>query len=100
MPGFKTEVSHRLGQVEATRRLKSLVADVHERHKEQVSAMDGAWNDNVLEFSLTTFGMTVKGTLIVDETSARVDGQIPLAALPFRGAIEKSIASQLEQALA
>jgi hypothetical protein len=100
MPGFKAEVSHTLGQSEATTRLQNFVTDVQERFRDQVSAMDGAWNGSVLDFSLTTYGMTIKGKLTIGETTARVDGQIPLAAIPFRGAIEKSIATELEQALA
>jgi hypothetical protein len=99
MPGFSTEVSHTLGQAEAATRLKSFVEDVQERFKDQVSEVDGAWNDNVLDFSLTTFGLTVTGSLTVDESAARVSGQLPLAAMPFRGKIEQSIADELKQAL-
>jgi hypothetical protein len=99
MPGFSTEISHTLGKPEATTRLKSFVEDVQERFKDQVSQVDGAWNENVLDFSLTTFGLTVKGSLTVDESAARVSGQLPLAAMPFRGKIEQSIADELKQAL-
>jgi len=99
MPGFSTEVSHALGKAEAATRLRSFVEDVQERFKDQVSQVDGAWNDNVLDFSLTTFGMTVTGSLTVDESVVRVSGQLPMAAMPFRGTIEQSIADELNQAL-
>jgi len=99
MPGFSTEVKHTLGQAEATNRLRSFVDDAQQRFGEHVSEMDGAWNDNVLDFSLTTFGMKITGTLTVDESAARIAGQLPLAAMPFRGKVEQSIAAELEQAL-
>jgi len=75
------------------------VEDVQERFKDQVSHVDGGWNDDVLDFSLTTFGLTVTGSLTVDESAARVSGQLPLAAMAFRGKIEQSIADELKQAL-
>ena len=99
MPGFSTEVPHDLGQAEATSRLKLLVERAGKRIGNQVSAMDGSWNDSVLSFSLTALGMKIKGTLTVDDSSARVSGQLPLAAMPFRGKIEKSIAAEIKQEL-
>jgi hypothetical protein len=99
MPGFQAQVSHSLGQEEATTRLKSFVQDMRDRFKDEVSHVDGAWNESILDFSLTTFGMTIKGSLTVDDDAARVSGQLPLAAMPFRGTIERSIADELAQAL-
>lgn len=99
MPGFSTEVPHTLGKEEAATRLKSFVEDVQERFKDEVSHVEGAWNDDVLDFSLTTFGMTITGSLAVEESVARVTGQLPLAAMPFRGTVEKSIADELKEAL-
>jgi hypothetical protein len=43
---------------------------------------------------------TLKGTLTVKEGKVRVDGHLPLLALPFRGTLQKSIAAELTQALA
>ena len=99
MPGFSTEVPHGLGQQTALERLKSFVDSVRQDYGEQVSAADGQWTDNILDFSLTTFGLTITGQLTVEDARARVAGQLPLAALPFRGTIENSIASELERAL-
>ena len=99
MPTFRAEVAHALGQAEATARLKRFVENAQERFKDEVSHMEGAWNDNTLDFSLTTYGVTISGSLTVDDAVASVTGQLPLAALPFRGKIERSIAEELRQAL-
>ena len=99
MPGFSTEVPHDLGQEEATKRLKDFVDRARERFGAQVSAMDGAWTDSVLNFSLTAMGITITGSLAVEDTAARVNGQLPLAAMPFRGKIEESIAAEIKQEL-
>jgi hypothetical protein len=100
MPAFNAEVAHSLGQVEATNRLKDFVEQTMQRYQDQLSAADGTWNGNVLGFSLSTSGVTVKGTLTVEEDKVRVDGHLPLLALPFRGTIQKSITAELTQALA
>lgn len=99
MPKFSAEASHTLGQAEATERLKDFVQDAQQRFAEHVSEMDGSWNDNVLDFSLSTFGMKITGTITVDDSAARVAGQLPLTAMPFRGKIEQTLAAELGQAL-
>jgi hypothetical protein len=99
MPAFSTEVPHPLGKDEATERLKVFLERVAERYKDQVSALSGEWQQNVLNFSLTTYGFTVSGKLVVEESVARLEGQLPFAAVPFRGKIEKGIAQELERAL-
>lgn len=100
MPAFRAEVPHSLGQEEATKRLKDFVDQVQKRFEDQISAVDGAWTDHVLNFSLSTNGITIKGALSVEADKARVEGQLPLLATPFKGMIEKSIAGELAQALA
>ena len=100
MPAFRTEVSHSLGKDAATDRLKSFIDLVRERYKDQVSAVDGSWQENKLDFSLTTFGFTVRGDLTVEETNAVLVGQLPFAAFAFKGKIEQEIKAALEKALA
>ena len=100
MPAFKADVSHGLGQAQALERLKHFVDQARERYRGEVSQISGAWQDHVLNFSLTTFGMTVKGTLTVEEAAARVAGHLPLAATFLRGQIERQISGELQKALA
>jgi len=99
MPGFQAEVPHSLGKTEAIDRLKGFVQQVQDRYRGQVDTMDGAWDDNVLNFSLATFGMKITGSLTVEESVARVDGKLPLAAMFAKGTIEQTITGELKSAL-
>ncbi len=99
MPKFSTEVTHQLGTQAATDRLKSFLEQVSERYQDQVSSLSGDWNDNVLTFSLTTYGFKIDGTLTVEEQLARLSGNLPMAAAFFRGKIEESISGELQRAL-
>ena len=100
MPGFRTEVPHSLGKEQATEKLKKFLEHVAERYKDQVSSIDGSWEDNKLNFSLTTFGLTIGGDLTVEEEVATLEGQLPFAAMAFKGKIEQGIRAELEKALA
>jgi hypothetical protein len=99
MPAFQVNVPHGLGQEQAVERLKAFLEKVAERYKDQVSKMEGNWVDNVLTFAMTTYGFTISGKLTVDDSSAQMSGQLPFAALAFKGKIEKSIADELKKAV-
>lgn len=100
MPAFHTEVPHSLGKEQATEKLKKFLEQVSERYKDQVSAIGGEWEENKLKFSLTTFGFTISGDLTVEEEVAVLDGQLPFAAMAFKGKVEQGIKAELEKALA
>lgn len=99
MPSFGSQVEHELGQEEAIARLKTFLDKVRERYKDQVSKLDGEWNENLLNFSLTTYGFTIDGTLTCEESCVTLNGTLPFAAIAFRGKIEESICNELEKAL-
>jgi hypothetical protein len=99
MPAFSTEVSHQLGQEQAVARLKRFLDQARDEYKEFVTHLDGDWTDNILTFSLHTYGFQIDGTLTVDDQAARLSGQLPLAASLFRGKIEQSIAAALRREL-
>ena len=99
MPTFNTEVAHQLGQEQATERLKQFLEQVREQYKDFVTDLQGNWTDNILTFSFKTYGFKIDGTLTVDDQAARLAGNLPFAALVFRGKIEQSIASELRREL-
>ena len=99
MPLFNTEVPHQLGQEEATNRLKGFLEQVKERYQNQVSDLESDWSANVLTFSLKTYGIKIDGTLTVEDAQARLAGNLPFSALPFRGKIEQTLASELRREL-
>ena len=99
MPSFNTEVVHSLGQNEATERLKKFLDQVREQYKEFVTDLQGEWADNVLNFSLNTYGFKIDGGITVEDDVVRLSGSLPFAALAFRGKIEQSITSELRREL-
>ena len=100
MPKFQAEATHALGREQALTRLKGFLEKVEQEYAGQVSSLESEWVEEVLEFALTAYGFTIKGAVSVEDEKAEVNGNLPLAAAPFRGKIEKSISQALESALA
>ena len=100
MPDFQVNVPHGLGQARALEKLKAFMQKVAEHYRDQVSQVEGNWVENVLTFGMTTFGFTITGKLTVEESSAKIEGQLPFAAAIFKGKIEKAIADELNKELA
>jgi hypothetical protein len=100
MPGFVTEIQHQLGKEAATEKLRNFLAQVKERYADQVSEVDGTWQDNVLSYRLTTYGIKIDGTLTVEDDVVTLQGNLPLAAMIFKGRITESMRGALERALA
>ncbi|GAA4422233.1 MULTISPECIES: polyhydroxyalkanoic acid system family protein [Bremerella] len=101
MPGFKVEVPHSLGQEEAAKRVKDLLEHLRGRFEGQVKDMQQTWTeDDVMQFSFKTAGLTIKGEMDVQPSSVVVHGDLPFAAMLFKGRIESSIKEELVKCLA
>src|SRR5262249_27415017 len=100
MPSLKLSFPHQLGQEEAVARLKNLLTRVKEKYQDQVSDLKEAWNGNTLTFSFSTYGFKVLGDVIVQPAEVQLDGQIPIAAMMFKGKIENALRDQLAKELA
>jgi hypothetical protein len=99
MPNLILDVPHTLGQAPALERLKnkfSLAKDMYQAH---ISHLQEEWNDTGLTFDFRAAGMNVSGTLAVEEAAVKLKAHLPLAALLFKGAIEKQVREELERLL-
>ncbi len=99
MPNFNIAVPHQLGQQEAAGKLKGFLEQVRSRYQSQVSDLEENWNGNTLSFGFKTYGFNIKGNVIVEEQQVELDGNLPFAAVAFKGKIEQSIRDELEKVL-
>ncbi|MEE2640010.1 MAG: polyhydroxyalkanoic acid system family protein [Planctomycetota bacterium] len=99
MPSFKANFEHNRGKEEALTRLKSFSEEVRSKYGSQVSEMEETWDDDGnLHFGFTALGLKISGQLSIDDQNARIDGQLPFAAVAFRGKIEQEITAALANA--
>jgi Putative polyhydroxyalkanoic acid system protein (PHA_gran_rgn) len=99
MPSLKLAFPHQLGQPEAVARLKNLLTRVKEKYQDQVSDLKESWNENTLTFGFSTYGFKVTGDVVVEPSEVRLDGQIPFAAMMFKGKIENALRDAMEKEL-
>jgi hypothetical protein len=100
LPSFQVKTPHSLGRDAAKERLARFTDRVAEQYKDSVSRLESRWEqDDKLHFSITAYGFTFSGIVTVGEDLVVLDGNLPFAALPFRGRIESSFATELEKAL-
>jgi hypothetical protein len=97
MPKLTVAVPHSLDPQEATKRLQGFLERVRSRYGDQVSDLQEEWGDSSGTFSFKTYGFNVKGTLAVTPGEVRVDGDLPFAAMMFKGRVEQTIRENLER---
>lgn len=99
MPKLTVAVPHSLDQSEVTKRLKGFLERVRSRYQDQVSDLEEQWGENSGTFAFKTYGFNVKGNVDVAPSEVRVEGDIPFAAMMFKGRIEQTIRENLERLL-
>ena len=95
MPHITMETSHALGQEEAARRLKKKFDVVRGTFGGQVHDLQEQWCDHTLSFGFKAMGMKIAGTVEVRDAQVKLDAQVPLAAVMFKGMIETRIRQEL-----
>lgn len=100
MPSFGAEVSHDLGQEQAAARLRGFADALRARYQDQIKDLEETENeDGSMSFSFKTMGLKIGGDIHVGDDTVKLDGKLPIAAIAFKGKIEKEIREQLERVL-
>ena len=98
MPRMRIAVPHNLGKQEALTRIKNLLRDLlrelKTKHRHELEILEENWSGNKGTFSFSVKGFSVSGELVVEAHQVRLNGNLPWAALPFRGKIESTIRGQ------
>ena len=100
MPQINMETSHCLGREEAARRLKEKFGTVRDRYASHVNNLQEKWADHTFSFGFKAMGMGVTGTVYVEDASVKLNANLPLAAMLFKGSIERQIRRELNGLLA
>jgi hypothetical protein len=91
MPKISLNIPHELSQAEALNRIQQFLPQLKEQHSDKIKDLEESWNGNTGEFKFKISGFKVSGTLQVGEDHVVITGELPFAALLFKGQIENSI---------
>lgn len=100
MPKLAFEVPHLLGREAAIERLQRALADVLPAAGDRVSDLTADWSPNGCVFRCRVMGMTLQGRVEVSSAAAKLEADLPFAALPFMGKIEADARRRLAAILA
>jgi hypothetical protein len=95
MPQITMNTAHSLGREEAARRLKEKFGAVRSKYGAHVNNLQEKWTDHTFSFGFKAMGMGVTGTVHVEDASVKLNADIPLAAMLFKGTIEQQIRQEL-----
>jgi Putative polyhydroxyalkanoic acid system protein (PHA_gran_rgn) len=100
MPSYQVSVPHQLGRDAARNRVELFLEAVQRDYAAQISNVQGGWTGDQLQFSFVAMGLSIRGTMVVEESAVQVFGPLPLAAALFRGRVEQTIREELQKLLA
>ena len=95
MPKFHLEVPHSLSVEDAKSRLERFIESLQAKFQDKVSDLEQAWSGNTLSFAFKTYGFKIAGAIASLEKKLDVSGDLPFAAMMFKGKIETEIREQL-----
>ncbi len=100
MPKFNMTVPHSLAQDEAVKRVKHLLGDVRTQFADTIGELHEAWDGHTGRFDFSAMGYPITGSLTVNPSQVDISGELPFAAMLFKGKIESAIKDRLGALLA
>jgi hypothetical protein len=100
MAKFNVIVDHSINRDEAVSRLKGFSNRMRDEVPIEVTEVVETWDDSGnLVFAFKALGFRISGSVVTCQESVTIVGDLPFAALPFRGAIESQIAEKIKEAI-
>jgi hypothetical protein len=101
MAKFNIKVQHQLEREVVVNKLRNFSDEMRDRMMVQLSEISEVWDDEGnLDFSFKAMGFKVSGQMVTCEKQVTVFGELPFAALPFRGAIESQVEQKIREVIA
>lgn len=99
MPKFSVKVPHQLTKEDAIERLKKFGELIESRYRDKVGEVSHTWEGDALKFAFSTMGFKIAGGVEASESEVAVNGDLPFAAMMFKGTVESSIRDELTKLL-
>jgi hypothetical protein len=100
MPKLNLTIPHSLTPDEAAQRIRSLLNDLKAEHGDQIDDLKEEWTGHTGKFACTVMGFGVSGILTIEPSTVTITGNLPLAAMLFKGRLEAMIKRHAAELLA
>ena len=100
MPKFNVSVPHEIDRTEAISKLRTFMDAAREDSPVELSEVTETWDESGnLEFAFSAMGFRIDGQMVTEAVQISIRGNLPFAALPFRGALENQLATKIREAI-
>jgi hypothetical protein len=100
MPKLNLTIPHSLSPDDAAQRIQSLLNDLKAEHGDKLSNLEEAWDGHIGKFACTVMGLKVSCMLSIEPSQVTITGNLPLAAMLFKGRLEAMIKRHAAELLA
>ena len=73
----KVSIPHRLTREEASRRLRTGMADLRQQYASSIARMDDRWTGDHMDLKATAFGQSITGRIDVRDNAVDVEVDLP-----------------------
>lgn len=100
MPKFKVSVPHQSERTVVITKLKVFMHAAKKNSPVELTDIEESWDDNGnLNFAFCAMGFRIVGQMLTEGQLVQIIGDLPFAALPFRGALESQLESHIREAM-
>lgn len=100
MPKFNVNVPLEIDRTEAVSKLKTFMEAARKDSPVELTDVEENWDeDGNLNFAFSAMGFRIAGNMVTESEQVLVNGDLPFAALPFRGALETQLATKIREAI-
>lgn len=100
MPKFNVNVPLEIDRTEAVSKLKTFMEAARKDSPVELTDVEENWDeDGNLNFAFSAMGFRIAGNMVTEGEQVSVKGDLPFAALPFRGALETQLATKIREAI-
>ena len=100
MSSLNLSIPHTLSKEEALTRIKNLLTNLKEEHKDLVTDVQENWQDNKSNFSFKAKGFSLAGDIEVNDADVSINSDLPFALSFFKGVIGDMITKKTKELLA
>src|SRR5665647_1363482 len=99
MPKIELNIPHNLTQSEALTRIQNFLPELMAQYPDKIKDLEKSWNDFSGVFRFKISGFKVSLSIDIEESAVVIKGDIPFAALLFKGQIEETIRAKAMELL-
>lgn len=93
---MRIAIEHHTTRAKARTLVEQRLRDAETQYGPMASDLHWEWRGDTLHVAVKTRGMSLKGTLEINDTDVVFEGQLPLLARPFESRIRQTVEREAE----